>query len=160
MEHKLKCNCENYAPLELLREQIAARIKQNKVIGRTLECLVESTGANALYRCRVCGQYWQQSLAWNWGGRSFFFKIPAIEIQDWKEVPFMSPADMMIHAASMQEYFAKNAFVESEEICRVENCENKCIAGKLVCKRHFVQDLQKVGLLPKPPSGRIFEPYT
>lgn len=153
------CCCKNYGPLELTREQITNRIKENNKIASALEKISTSEKGDNLYKCKVCGQFWQKSLAWNWGGKSYLFKVPAISIEDWQTEPYMSPADMLIYTAGMSDYFAKNKFTESNDKCRVENCTNQSVTNDVVCLTHLIENLQKFGNLPKKPSGKIFEPY-
>ncbi len=160
IRRQVKCNCETYQPIELTREQITKRIKNNKKILKTLDKLANSENGNILYQCSICGQLWQESGAWNWGGKTYFFQVPKIEIEDWKNEQFMSPADMLIYSALMSDYFERNKLIESEDNCRRENCDNKSIVGNVLCKMHFIENLQKIGNLPQKPSGRIFEPYS
>lgn len=160
MENRDNCNCKTYQPLELTREHITERIKKNNNIHKTLDKLTDSEDGNVLYRCSICGQFWQKSNAWNWGGKDYFFQVPKIAIEDWRKEQFMSPADMLIYSVLMTEYFEKNKFVESENVCRREECDNKSIVGNVLCIKHFVENIQKIGNLPERPKGRIFEPYS
>lgn len=159
MEQHETCNCGSYHPLELTREQITTRIKQTKSIVATLEKLSKPANGSILYRCKICGQFWQKSIAWNWNGNSYMFQVPEIDVRDWEVEQFISPADILIYSARMDSYFKENVFTESKENCRVENCPNKSIQGDVVCKKHFVENLQKIGLLPKNLTGRMFDPY-
>lgn len=104
-------------------------------------------------------QLWQLSNAWNWGGKNYLFKVPYIETKDWTDNPYMSPADMIIYSVSMEEYFKRNKFTESGKACKIENCNKKSLSNNVLCKEHFIESLQKVGLLPQPPQGRMFAPY-
>lgn len=154
------CTCKEYSDLELSRDVISKRIKESKKIKKHLEIKSKSDKGHHLYQCKFCKQLWQLSSAWNWGGKDYFFKIPKTEIEKWNENPFVSPADMTIFSASMNLYFERHKLIESENICRRENCEQKAILKDVLCKKHFIESLQKIGNLPKYPEGKIFEPYT
>tara|TARA_R110002049_G_scaffold80951_5_gene205866 strand:+ start:923 stop:1417 length:495 start_codon:yes stop_codon:yes gene_type:complete len=154
------CTCKEYSDLELSRDVISKRIKESKKIKKHLEIKSKSDKGHHLYQCEFCNQLWQLSSAWNWGGKDYLFKIPKINIEKWNENPFVSPADMTIFTASMNLYFERHKLIESENICRRENCERKAILKDVLCKKHFIENLQKIGNLPKYPEGKIFEPYT
>ncbi|MFI0431219.1 hypothetical protein [Mariniflexile sp. HMF6888] len=85
--------------------------------------------------------------------------MPKTDIDEWIKNPFMSPADMTIFSALIHSYFERHTLIESENICKRENCEEKAILKDVLCKTHFIESLQKIGTLPKNPDGRIFEPY-
>lgn len=154
------CICAKYQLLELSREQIAERIKKTRSIQRRLDLKCKSTKGHHLFQCRFCMQLWQLSSAWNWGGQDYLFKVPDIEIPEWIESPYMSPADMMIYSASMKIYFEKNRLTDSNNLCKIENCVQNALLNNVLCKVHFIESLQKFGLLPQPPAGRLFDPYT
>ena len=156
---KESCKCKEYSHLELSREIISNRIKETKEIKKNLEYLAKSETGNHLYKCKYCNQLWQLSSAWNWGGKDYVFKIPKIEIEEWKKEPFMSPAEMIIFSALMKSYFERTELKESENLCKRESCENKAILKDVLCKKHLIESLQKIGNLPQKPEGKIFEPY-
>lgn len=153
------CSCAKYHPLELSRDQIDKRIKETENVLRYLNLQGESPKGHSLFQCKSCKQLWQQSNAWNWGGKNYLFKVPDIEIKDWTDNPYISPADMIIYSASMEEYFRRNKFNESGKVCKIETCNKKSLSNHVLCKEHFIESLQKVGLLPQPPQGRMFAPY-
>jgi hypothetical protein len=153
------CACAKYPPLELSRDQIDKRIKATKNILRHLDLRGESPKGHSLFQCKSCKQFWQLSNAWNWGGKNYLFKVPDIETSDWIDNPYISPADMTIYSASMEEYFRKNKFKESDNACKIENCNKKSLSNNVLCKEHFIESLQKIGLLPQPLQGRMFAPY-
>src|SRR5690349_10840719 len=146
-----RCNCKSYRPLELSRDQISRRIKAGKEILKTLESQAEVNNGAVLYQCRVCGQFWQKSIAWNWGGKNYLFKVPETSTSDWLNEQYMSPAEMLIHSALMADYFKVNKFIESKTRCRNEGCDRMATEGNVLCKHHFIESLQRVGLLPKEP---------
>lgn len=160
MTNPYTCNCKKFLPLQLLRDQITLRIKETKNILITLDELGKAAGGNVLYKCNICGQFWQRSSAWNWSGKNYLFQVPATDVADWKAEQYVSPADILIYNASMEDYFGRNKFTESKDNCRVEGCNSKAIVGDVVCKKHLIENFQKNGILPKEPTGKIFEPYT
>jgi hypothetical protein len=154
------CSCAKYLPLELSRDQVEKRIKESQVIQKSLDLQCESPNGHSLFQCKFCKQAWQLSSAWNWGGKTYVFKVPNIEISEWLDNPYVSPADMLIYSALVDEYLAKNNLIASDKSCKIENCREKALMKNVLCKYHFIESLQKVGLLPKPPVGRIFAPYS
>ncbi|TMM55969.1 hypothetical protein FEE95_15105 [Maribacter algarum] len=154
------CTCKKYSALKLTRDEISIRIKDSRKIKKHLIIKSKSDKGHHLYVCEICQQLWQLSSAWNWGGKDYLFKIPEIEIEDWNLEPFISPADLVIFSASMESYFEKNKLVDSENDCKREECDKKAILKDVLCKTHFIESLQRFGLLPKSPDGKIFEPYT
>jgi hypothetical protein len=154
------CSCEKYLPLELSRDEIDKRIKESNKIKKHLDLKSKSSNGSLLFECRICKEYWQLNSAWNWDGKDYLFKVPCINLKEWMENPYMSPADMMIYSASIETYFEKNKLIDSDKLCKIENCNKKAILKDVLCKEHFIKNLQKFGLLPDPPSGRLFEPYS
>ncbi len=153
------CNCEKYRQLELSRDQISKRIKDSREILKTLDLKAEVNNGTTLYQCTACGQLWQKSMAWNWGGQDYLFKIPETSTSEWLNEQFMSPAEMLIYSAQMTDYFKKNQFIDSKTRCRKEGCDGMAVEQNVLCRNHFVESLQQVGLLPKKPTGKLFEPY-
>ena len=153
------CECENYNHLQFTRDEISQRIKENKKILRTLNSLTQADNGHRLFKCKNCNQYWQQSCAWNWDGKSYLFKVPEIEIKEWEKEQYVSPADLLIFSGVMEDYFEKNKFKESDTKCKVLECNNNSIVNGVLCKTHFVENLQKLNILPKMPDGKLFEPY-
>jgi hypothetical protein len=155
-----KCNCVNYRPLELSRDQISKRIKESEEILKTMEPQAETSDRVVLYRCRSCGRFWQKNVAWNWGGKEYLFQIPETTPSDWLNEQFMSPAEMLIYSALTSDYFKANKFVESKRTCQKEECDRMALENNVLCGHHFIESLQRVGLLPREPKGKIFEPYS
>ena len=154
------CNCKSYRPLELARDQISRRIKESKEILKTLESQAKANDGTVLYRCKFCGQFWQESIAWNWGGKNYLFKVPETSTSDWLDEQFISPAEMLIYSALMADYFNMNKFIESKTRCQNEKCDRMAVERNVLCQHHFIESLKRVGLLPKEPRGKIFEPYS
>ena len=59
----------------------------------------------------------------------------------------------------MEDYFSKNTFKEIDIKCKILECNNKSIDKGVLCKTHFIENLQEFNLLPKMPKGKLFEPY-
>ena len=154
------CLCSNYQPVELLREHISKRIRESKKIKKNLALISKYNVGHELYQCNFCQQYWQHSIAWNWNGKSYFFKVPEIAILEWKAEAYVSPADLLIHSAMMSDYFKDNMFVESSKNCRKESCNQNALSNDVLCRSHFIESLQNFGMLPPEPKGRIFKPYS
>lgn len=84
-----------------------------------------------------CGQFWQKSIAWNWGGKHYLFKIPETTTDDWLKEQFMSPAEMLIYSSLMAEYLKMNKFIESKTRCQNEECDRVAIEKNVLCKHHL-----------------------
>ena len=154
------CLCGEYGPLELQRGEISRRIRATRRIRRGLTLVAESAdGRHRLYRCPVCDQSWQQSWSWSFGAKDYIFQVPAIADAEWQEEPFARPDEMLIYTATMSRYTEENDFAESTNPCRMAGCTGLAVAGLVFCFEHHVRSLQAVGLLPKPPQGRMFAPY-
>gem|GEM_PF-6558575 len=102
----------------------------------------------------------KKNVAWNWGGKEYLFQIPDITPGDWLNEQFMSPAEMLTFSALTGDYFKVNKFVESKRRCQKEECHRMALENNVLCRNHFIESLQRVGLLPKEPKGKIFEPYS
>jgi hypothetical protein len=153
------CNCFTYQPLELDRKSISERIKITKQLKSELVMISKSSSEYKLYKCEACRQLWQSSFAWNWGNKEYLFKVPSISIDSWIDEPFMSPDEMLIYSAIMEDYYSKNSFETSEKKCKREDCVQSALINNVLCKEHFIKSLESGGVLPKKPVGRIFPPY-
>lgn len=153
------CSCDKYHPIELTRDEISKRVKESRGIKKWLELKAETSQGQQLFQCQNCNQFWQKNLAWNWGNKEYLIKVPAIEIADWQNEPYMQPDQMLIYSALMSEYFEKNILADSENECRKEGCNNSALTTSALCRDHFIQNLQEFNMLPPKPMGRVFEPY-
>ncbi|MBL0743035.1 hypothetical protein [Chryseolinea lacunae] len=156
---RMACKCSTYPDLELIRESIDKRIAITKGIKKQLQFLSESPSGDSLYKCAVCQQLWQNSRAWNWGNKEYVFKVPNIDVADWMIESFALPDQMLIYSATMNDYFKKNTLVESDKGCQKNGCGNNALLNNVLCREHFIQNLQQFGLLTKFPRGRMFSPY-
>jgi hypothetical protein len=154
------CECWHFDHMELYRHNIDSRIKATKRIKRDLKSLAESPDKmHKLFKCEVCGQFWQGSYAWNWGNKEYIYKVPTISVKDWLEEAYIQPDQLLIYNAVMSNWYESNSFEESEQPCRHDGCPNKAVKGLVQCLEHHIEDLQRAGALPKPPQGRWFPPY-
>jgi hypothetical protein len=116
----MDCGCDSYKPLELIREAIDKRIRETRKIRRQLTLIAEQEyGEHGLYRCRICGQFWQISRAWNWGNYRYAFQVPKIAIEDWISKPYISPDDLLIFEALMKDFLESNTFTKTDKIVRL-----------------------------------------
>lgn len=154
------CNCEKYNHLELSREAIDNRIKQTKKIKKSLEKIAsQQNGYFELWKCSECNQLWQSSKAWNWSAKEYIYKVPKISVENWIEEPFIQPDELLIYSAVLEQFEARQTFVERNEKCRKENCDKNAIQFTVFCKKHHIESLQNGRGLPDFPKGRMFAPY-
>ena len=156
-----ECECASYGHLEQNRKSINRRIRDTRSIKQRLSMVAQHPdGEHILLRCGVCGQLWQSSRAWNWGNKEYVFRVPDISEADWLAEPFVSPDELLIYMASMDDFLERNDFRESTTVCRVEGCQNNAVQGLVTCLEHHIASLQRVHALPARPGGRRFPPYT
>lgn len=156
----MTCSCSHYSPLELSRESINKRLKSAKAIIKSLNLLAESRPTLLkLLQCPHCKQHWQTGREWNFGNGEYVFQVPAIEPEEWLAEPYTQPAAWLIYGAGMENYYSKNSFEEGKTPCRVEGCQELAIKLSGVCQAHHIAQLERFGLLPKRPTGRLFPPY-
>ena len=155
-----ECTCGEYGPLELFRRDINRRIRATRRIRRRLVLVAESDdGQLRLYRCPICGQYWQQSWSWSFGAKDYIYQVPTIGEAEWREEPYARPDEMLVYTAMMDRYEGASDLTPSTSPCRVAGCPRFAVEGLVLCFEHQVESLQRVGLLPTPPQGRRFPPY-
>jgi hypothetical protein len=155
-----KCDCTSFEYLELARDAINNRVLQAKSLRARLESIAEhSANEHVLFRCRECGQYWQRSLAWNWGNKEYLFRVPAIEASDWAEEPFVQPDELLVFDAAMRQFLKKQSNERTDRICKRDGCAEHAVKLSAFCLSHHIENLQKVHLLHQSPTGRWFEPY-
>jgi hypothetical protein len=156
----MACTCSQFPALELSRATITKRIKATKRLLANLHLLaVSPQNALKLLVCPYCGCYWQTGHEWNFENKEYAFQVPAIAVADWQEQPYTQPAAWLIYGAMMADYTAKNTFEVSEKPCRVEGCAQRATKLSGVCKAHHIEQLQRFGILPRRPPGRLFAPY-
>lgn len=156
----MNCNCEKYEHLEICRHAIYKRIQETHTLRNKFELIAEKIDENnSLFKCPVCSQLWQESLAWNWNSKGYLFKVPEVTIENWLEQSFVEPDKLSTYRAMLEQFEEKNTFIERNVKCRNENCENNAIQFSVFCKKHHIESLQKAKVLPNFPEGKLFEPY-
>ena len=154
------CNCEHYPAPALSRREITRRIRQTRTIRPTLAVRrKQANGILTLLQCPSCASFWHESLAWNWGGKQYLYRVPPISEEEWLTEPYVQPHELLVYGASMADYLETNEFVESNRQCRFEECHDNAIDGLALCLHHHLAALRQVGLLHKIPIGRLFAPY-
>ena len=156
----MNCKCSSHPPVAFDRTSINKRIRETKKILPTLTVVAENKElCLTLLMCPRCGQFWQTGHEWHFKNSEYVFQVPEIAINDWLSEPYAQPAAMMLFTALMQDFCEKNSLEDGEKGCRVEGCDNRAIMSGVFCQAHHMEQLRKVGLLPKQPSGRLFPPY-
>lgn len=151
----MNCNCEKYEHLEICRDAIYKRIQEAPSLKNKLELVAEKKDENnSLFKCSICSQLWQESLAWNWNSKAYLFKVPSVRIEDWLEQSFVEPDKLVIYCAMLEQFERKNTFVERDVKCRNESCKNNAIQYSVFCKTHHIESLQKAKVLPNFPEGK------
>jgi hypothetical protein len=156
----MDCTCAQFVPLELTRKSIDKRIKAVKSILKLLDLLATNkASALKLLKCPGCGQYWQTGREWNFDKGEYAFQVPKISVKDWLQEAYTQPAAWLIYLASMERYMTNNILVEGDKQCSVEGCQRRAVRFSASCEAHHIEQLQRFGLLPKRPTGRLFAPY-
>lgn len=155
----MSCDCSSFSDLELQREAISARIRKTPELTKRLFRVDRTTGEHSLYLCPDCGQQWQFSMAWNWGNKPYGFRVPAIELKYWLELPFIQPDEMLLFSAIMSDFLMKQTWEASSDRCRKADCQSPAVRGLVLCREHHIRSLQEQSMLPKEPIGRWFPPY-
>lgn len=159
-EKHSSCDCEKYGHLGADRKSINTRIKESKHLKKVLSLLSDKTDRpNNLYRCNNCGQLWQGSYAWNWGGDEYLFKVPEIDLAQWRIEPYVRPDELILYIALMQQYHQRIDPTETTSICSVTGCGKHAIKLSVNCLQHHIEQLQETRILPKKPLGQYFSPY-
>lgn len=153
------CNCKIYEDLEMTRKVITKRIKDRKQLKKSLaELCLSSDKEHKYLKCEECGQHWQMSRAWNWGNEAYMFKVPAIPVNDWLELPFVQPDKLLIFVACVSDFIKKSNQLD-DTVCKVEGCKEYVLLNTVFCIKHQMQSLQRQNRFPSFPEGRWFGPY-
>jgi hypothetical protein len=156
----MSCSCSSFSALELSRPAITKRIKATKRLLSALEQVAENKLAGLkLLVCSQCGQYWQTGREWNFENKEYAFQVPMLAVDAWQAQPYTQPASWLIYGAVMGDYIARNTLEPSDKQCRAAGCGQQALKLSGVCKEHHIEQLQRFGILPKQPSGRLFAPY-
>ncbi|MGL1888663.1 MAG: hypothetical protein OCD76_19275 [Reichenbachiella sp.] len=133
---------------------------ESKSIKPMLSKIAEVNDKNdILYVCKSCNQLWQESFAWNVGNGKYFFKVPKVEVNDWSNLPFIKPHELMLYCTAMGDFLRNNNFDESDNICQNNECNVKAVKPTVFCQKHHILNLQKTTTLPSDPKGVYFSPY-
>lgn len=153
-------DCQRYDPLPLDRKSITKRIKESRTLKKRLTMITEDRDRGiALFRCPVCEETWQSGREWHFANAEYLFRVPSITIEDWQQEHYRQPAAMMLYTARMTDFVAKLKQENSADRCRTDGCPHQALARSVFCMDHHIESLQESGMLPGPPSGRLFPPY-
>jgi hypothetical protein len=143
------CACADFrAPVRTWPE-LEARAAVRERIVWTLDKLAGKSGIDELYRCRVCGQFWQCNEDRS-GDLVVLFQVPAIDLKTWSEKPFRNVVDDAATRTWLLGALAKGEEVGPES-CVSEGCQRLRIPYSTFCRAHHVEHLQRVGQLPEWP---------
>lgn len=157
----MTCHCAKYQATELYRRSISKRIQEYEWILTSLLLLAENAELRLkLLKCPDCGQYWQTGHEWSLRDTEYAVHVPEIEVGEWLTEPYTQPAAMMRYTARMRSYFEKSKFEEGVNQCRIEGCKEKAIRLSACCQLHHIEQLQRAGILPERPPGKLFPPYS
>ena len=155
------CDCGSFPPIPFERKAISKRIKVSHTLRKRLQLIAEDSQlAIGLYRCPICGEHWQSGREWHFANEEYLFRVPPITADEWHREHYRQPAAMMVYDTCMRDYVGRSRFVPSAEKCRAEGCQKASSSIGIFCQEHQIQELQNSGRLPKPPSGRLFPPYS
>lgn len=156
----MSCACSQHQPIELDRKSITKRIRESGAIKSSLQIIDENLQLRlSLFRCPTCGQLWQSGHEWNFADEEYLFQVPATDVTEWKREPFAQPAAMMIYSTVMRDYFARASCEAGDSKCRADDCTQPALRFSVFCRDHHVEELQRLGKLPKKPVGKLFSPY-
>src|SRR3712207_5349995 len=99
------CGCPLYGDLPLTRDSVKRRIGETRIIKQYLRAAERHPeGEHLLLKCRVCGQLWQSSRAWNFGDQEYVFKVPATRETEWIIEPYVQPDELVYYVAMTDGY--------------------------------------------------------
>ena len=154
------CTCANFANPPHSADDVADRAKDALTIKQTLETLRTSpNGYWKLYRCRECGQYWQ-SVQWQFTRRGRWRDIPyqvaAVDPDQWDQQKYPDLVAVAQVRSTLTEFAARLGPEVGPARCRSDTCEHMCVLLSVFCAEHHIEQLQKVGALPKWDGCRIW----
>lgn len=142
------CNCNNYSDI-LDYDFLKKRFRETKNILSTLGLIAEHPEKeHLLYKCRNCGQSWQRSLSWMDGNRQYVFKVPEIDVEKWKEKPFVQPDDLFVRTGVVRHYLERTTFEEQNTLCRHNECSHNAIKLSIFCIVHHMENIGIKTTLP------------
>jgi hypothetical protein len=151
------CNCEKYTDLADL-PSLNKRGHNTMTIIDMLTLVAECINTeHQLYICGTCGQFWQRSLARMRGNKPYIFKVPNIEIEQWKAKQFVQPDELISWSDHVQQYLNKVNFEEHVANCRREGCDNHAVNLSVFCALHHMDN---IGIKISLPNDYLwFPPY-
>jgi len=154
---KEKCICNKYSDI-LDYGALTKRFKDTKNIFSYLTLIAEHPEKeHRLYQCETCGQLWQRSLSWMDGNEQYIFKVPKINIGEWKEKPFVQPDDLFVRTGVVRQYLERAIFEEQNVICRHAGCTHYSIKLSVFCVIHH---MESIGIkLTLPDNNTWFPPF-
>lgn len=158
-----KCICHEFGdlPLEMrtIEEREKAYSQMRPHLRQLSQKLIERWHEHyRLYKCDICGQYWQSSMSPSIREGWYLFKVPKITIKSWKEQPYVAPHSIVQYLDQQAEYLSRKFDIQ-EKPCNEVDCQIPAMKGSLKCQYHQFVQLSKHGTMREAPSGRWFPPY-
>lgn len=155
----MTCRCSEFGPIELGRQSVFKRIRESREFSEFLQPVARDGKRRELWRCPTCGEMWQSGRVLGFGGQHLF-RVPLIAAEDWRREPYADPAEMVVFAGWLQNFVqAIDVQNQSHKLCAAPDCSGYALSLSLFCARHHIEMLQRAGVLPAPPRGRLFAPY-
>ena len=135
------CHCNQYGDI-LNYDLLKKRYRETKNILANLLVIAEHPEKeHFLYKCANCGQQWQRSLSWMDGNKPYAFKVPPIEIEVWKQRPFVQPDDLFAITGGIDLYLERATFEEQSTLCKNSTCSHHAIKFSVFCIVHHMENL-------------------
>ncbi len=155
----MTCRCSEFEPPKLSRGGIVDRIREGKLLKKTLHLVARDTQEqDGLWKCPICGQLWQSSCKGDYRKRECFFQVPPVELEEWRREPFADPAALFNFVHAMRSFVEASRGAETERACGSAGCARHALSGCKFCLIHHMEMLRKAKL-PFAPRGRLLEPY-
>lgn len=157
------CTCCNNTKELITVDDVIQRYRETSCLTTCLIPLAKSQyGWYRLYRCRVCGQYWQSSY-WEWRNETpngirheageVLYPVPPTDPLSWMDNPYLNPIPIA-EARSKIQYVEEASGPEvGPERCRVDGCTHLHVANSVFCRQHHIENLHRIGILPPDPDN-------
>ncbi len=134
------CSCDDYVDLPIDEAAIDERISQFTTMRQSLtqisrNVVVKWGEQYRLYKCGVCGQYWQASYAPRDIDFWYLYKVPETGISSWKRRAYVPPGEILDYLRQREEFLSQR-FEIGKKNCADESCGEKAIAGVRKCPYH------------------------
>ncbi|WP_139214389.1 hypothetical protein [Marinobacter zhejiangensis] len=161
---ELNCNCNSYEDLPLDLAVIQQRVLEYQSMKKHLKQLTQKIVERwvehyRLFRCEVCGQYWQSSLAPRDDETWYLFRVPNTTQKSWKERPYISPDMIVLYFEARREFLSKD-FGLSSKLCKVDGCKEFAISGLNKCQYHQFLQIEGQEEMDNLLNKRWFGPYS